>query len=75
MFVPQITERHSVSMFATAHIGPSLDFSGFMQDVECVTAMSTAIRELHQLITQAMRNVRRDMLQPLEYADGIQGQT
>jgi hypothetical protein len=62
-------------MFATAHIGPSLDFSGFMQDVECVTAMSTAIRELHQLITQAMRNVRRDMLQPLEYADGIQGQT
>jgi len=70
-------------MFATAYIGPSLDFRGFVQDVGCVTPMPTALRELHQHITQAISNVGRDMLQrmweglklPLEYTDGIQGET
>jgi len=54
-----------------------------MQDVGCVTPMPTAFRELHQHITQAIRNVDRDLLQrmweglklPLEYTEGIQGET
>ena len=52
-------------------------------DVGRVTPMPTALRELHQHITQAISTVGRDMLQrmweglklPLEYTDGIQGET
>jgi len=70
-------------MFATVHIGPSLDFMGFMQDVGCVTTMPTAVHWLYQHITQAISNVGRDMLQrmweglnvPFEYTEGIQGET
>ena len=70
-------------MSATTYIGPSLDFMGFMQDVVCFTPTPTALHELHQHITQAIRNVDRDILQrmwerlnvPLEYTDGIQRET
>jgi hypothetical protein len=39
LVVSQITQRHSVAMFATAYMGPSLDLRGFVQDVGCVTPM------------------------------------
>jgi hypothetical protein len=85
LFITQVTQSHSVSMFATAYISisPPLDFRGFMQDVSCATPMPTALRELHQRIAQAINREGRDMLQrmweglklPFEYTEGIQWQS